>query len=111
MKIKIAALQLLIVCMLFPFSLRGQETSMINYVDKSSIILTEKQEHLLETIRARPQSQTVYLITLPNISNVKNKASIIFNLPKGRTVSAQKRRFKGESENKFILVLLHYSRR
>jgi len=40
MKTKIAALQLLIVYMLFPFSLRGQETSMIDYVDEGSIILT-----------------------------------------------------------------------
>lgn len=79
---KIITTIFLALCMFFPFNLWSQETSLIRYIDETSVKLTERQAHLLGTIEARPQSQSVYLITLPNISNVKDKASIKIQLIK-----------------------------
>lgn len=49
-----------LLCMIFPTIIYSQGRNVIEYVDETSITLTEKQEHLLQTIRERPQSKAVY---------------------------------------------------
>jgi hypothetical protein len=93
---------LMVNCLHIP-ALESKE-DIFQYLEEDEVKLTDRQNELLGIFRAREHAKEVHLVRIADAPALRDRESILFNLPDGRMLSAQYKEVIPRSEHLFTWI-------